>query len=311
MILALSFRAGHWLLALLAVAALLAGYLWVQLRGRRQAAVRFTNLELLASVAPKRPGWRRHVAAALLLASLAAMTLSLARPVRAVQVPRRSTVILVLDVSISMQATDVEPSRFAAAKAAAKDFASSLPSSARLGLVSFAGKAHLDVAPTADHQQVVKALDGLQLEQSTAIGDAVLTSLQAIGRQTPATIVLLSDGTTTVGTPDTVAGAAAAAAKVKVTTIAFGTDEGTVTFRGQTIPVPVGREELAQLAKQTSGRSFEALSASELKQVYDDIRDQVGYRTVHREATTFVLGAALLLGLAAAAAALAWTSRLP
>lgn len=308
---AVGFKAAPWLLVLFAVAALVAGYLWVQLRGRQQAAVRFTNLELLASVAPKRPGWRRHLAAGLLLASLAAMVVALARPTHEVKIPRESTVILALDISISMDATDVEPSRFEAALSAAKAFAEELPSTARLGLVTFAGRARIAVGPTSDHDKVVDALDDLELEQSTAIGEAVLASVQAIGDSTPATIVLLSDGTTTVGTPDAVAAEVAADADVAVDTIAFGTDAGQVTFQGQTIPVPVGREELAQLADATGGKAYEALTGSELEQVYADIRDAVGFRTEAREATTWVLGLALALGLSAAAAALAWTSRLP
>jgi Ca-activated chloride channel family protein len=307
----MSFLAARWLWLLLAVAAVLAGYLWLQLRGRRQAAVRFTNVELLASVAPKRPGWRRHVGAGLLLASLIGMVVALARPTHDVKVPKQSTVVLAIDVSVSMQATDVAPSRFAAAKKAAKQFAESLPSSARLGLVSFAGTAQIKVRPTSDHDAVAKAIDELELAESTAIGDAVLSSLQAIGDATPATIVLLSDGTTTVGTPDDVAAGIAKEAKVAVTTIAFGTDAGEVTYNGETIPVPVGRDELARLAEQTGGRSFEALSAKELAQVYGDIRTAVGFRTKTREATTGVLGIALVLGLAAAAASLRWSSRLP
>lgn len=307
----MTFLAARWLWMLLAVAVVAAGYLWVQRRGRPQAAVRFTNLELLASVAPRRPGWQRHVAAGMLLASLTAMVVALARPTREVQVPKASTVVLAIDVSVSMQATDVAPSRFEAATKAAKEFAGSLPSTARLGLVAFAGTARVVVDPTADHDDVVRAIDALELAESTAIGDAVLASVQAIGDDTPATVVLLSDGTTTVGTPDDVAARIAEEAGVAVTTIAFGTDEGEVTYNGETIAVPVGRDQLARLAERTGGRSFEALTAKELDEVYDGIRLAVGFRSSRQEVTTGVLGFALVLGLAAAAAALRWTNRLP
>ncbi|HEV2768222.1 MAG TPA: VWA domain-containing protein, partial [Acidimicrobiales bacterium] len=147
----MSFLAGHRLLLLAVVAALGAAYVILQVQGRRRYAVRFTNLALLESVAPERPGWRRHVPAALLLAALAGMVVSLARPVRDELVPReRATVVMAIDVSISMQATDVAPSRFVAAKEAAVSFAERLPQPINLGLVAFAGTARVLVPPTTD-----------------------------------------------------------------------------------------------------------------------------------------------------------------
>ena len=316
----MTFLAGRWLFLLLAVAALAAAYVWVQVRGRRQAAVRFTNVALLASVAPDRPGWRRHVGAALLGLSLLAMVVSLARPTHEVRVARRrSVVVMAIDVSVSMKSTDVAPTRLAAAKKAATAFARSMPKTVRLGLVSFAGTATIDVAPTTDHEAVVSAVGALALQERTAIGDAVLTSLAAVrsatagetGAKAPASIALLSDGTTTTGTPDLVAAAAAKRASVPVTTIAFGTATGTVSVGGETVAVPVGVDQLAALAQATGGKAFTAETGSQLEKAYRNIGSAVGYRHERREATTAVLGVAFALAVLAAAASLRWTARLP
>ena len=316
----MSFLASQWLWLLPIVVGLAGSYVWIQVQGRRKAAVRFTNLELLASVAPKRPGWRRHLAAGLLLLAMVAMVGSLARPVRTVEVARRrATIVMAIDVSVSMKATDVAPSRLAAAKAAATDFAESLPSTVRLGLVSFAGTASVLVTPTTDHDAVVQAVNSLQLQEATAIGDAVLTSLDVVkaatagetGTRAPARIVLMSDGHTTVGTPTAEAGVTAEKAKIPVTTIAFGTESATIEYKGDITPVPVDRQELATLADQTGGKAFTAVTGSELKDAYRNISTTVGYVKVKREATTGVLGVAFGLAVLAALASLRWTSRLP
>jgi Ca-activated chloride channel family protein len=282
--------------------------------------VRFTNLALLASVAPDRPGWRRHVGAALLGLALVAMVVSLARPTHEVRVARtRAVVIMAIDVSLSMKSTDVAPTRLAAAQAAASDFARSLPETVRLGLVSFAGTATVEVPATTDHLAVVAAVKGLQLQERTAIGDAVLTSLAAVraatagetGARAPASIALMSDGTTTTGTPDDVAAAAAKQAGVPVTTIAFGTEGGTVQVGGETVAVPVGTAALADLARATGGKAFTAKTGSQLRAAFRNIGGSVGYKHERREATTAFLGAAIVLALLAAAASLRWTARLP
>jgi Ca-activated chloride channel family protein len=218
-----------------------------------------------------------------------------------------------------MQATDVSPSRLAAAKAAATDFARSMPSTVRLGLVSFAGRATVLVPPTLDHAAVVGAIDQLELQEATAIGDAVLTSLDLVhaatagetGARAPARIVLMSDGETTVGESTSDAATVAARAKVPVTTIAFGTATGVVEVQGQLQPVPVNRAELASLASTTHGRAYTAETAGELKDAYRSIRTAVGFVKERRELTTAFLGLAILLLVLAAAASLAWTSRLP
>lgn len=316
----MTFIVANRLLLLLAVAALAAGYLVLQVRGRRRYAVRFTNLALLASVAPKRPGWRRHVPAALLLASLIGMVVSLARPARAVRVPReRATIMLAIDVSISMDATDVRPSRLASAQAAATTFVDLLPRQINLGLVTFAGSAQVLVPPTTDRSLVDGAISRLTLAESTAIGDGVLAALEAVktvpaavdGEPVPAHILLLSDGETQVGTPNQVAAEAAQEAGVPVTTIAFGTPEGTITYLGQVVPVAVNKAELVGLADATGGSSFEAATTEELKTVYRDIGSSIGYQTEQREIGTWFAGAAFALALLAGAASLVWFSRLP
>ena len=310
--------APHWLWLLLLVAALLAAYVWVQVRGRRKAAVRFTNLELLASVAPRRPGWRRHVAAGLLLASLATLPVALARPTRVETVStERSVVVLALDVSLSMQADDVAPTRLEAAQEAATAFIRDLPDGVELGLVAFAGTARVLVPPTDDHEASVAAIERLELAESTALGDAVLAALDAVAGvveadDLPAAIVLMSDGENTVGTtPPEVAAEAATEAGVPVSTIAFGTDAGRVEVQGEVIPVPVNRPQLAELASATGGTAFAAENLDELNDVYADIGSEVASGEERREVTTWFVGLAFVLGAAAAAAALRWTSRLP
>jgi Ca-activated chloride channel family protein len=314
-----------WLL--LAVAAVAVAYVVVQLRGRRRYALRFSNVALLGSVAPRRPGWRRHLPPALLLLSLAAMVLTLARPSRAEQVPvERATVVLAVDVSISMDATDVRPNRLGAAREAARSFAGQLPERFNLGLVSFAGTATVRVAPTTDRRAVTDAIDRLELAEATAIGDAVLASLDAIasmvrredgeaGRaedeRVPASIVLMSDGETTAGTPNRVAAQRARDDGVPVTTIGFGTDDGTITYEGDVVPVPVNEQELAQLAETTGGSAFAAATGEELQSAYDDIGSLIGYETEQREIGRWFVGAALVLSLLGAVTSLRWFARLP
>lgn len=316
----MTFLAGDRLLLLLVVLFVAAAYVVVQVRGRQRYAVRFTNLALLGSIAPKRPGWRRHVPAALLLLSLAGMVFSLARPARAELVPReRATIVLAIDVSISMTATDVRPSRLASAKEAATTFTELLPEPINLGLVAFAGSARVLVPPSTDREPVIEAIEHLELAESTAIGDAVLTSLDAVGtapealdgQPVPAHILLLSDGETQVGTPNELAIEAARQAEVPVTTIAFGTPDGTILYQGQTIPVAVDEEALATLSEATGGTSFEAATTEELTSVYQDIGSSIGYETEQREIGGWFTGAAFLSALLAAGTSLVWFSRLP
>jgi Ca-activated chloride channel family protein len=309
----------RWLLAVLPVLVLAGLYVWRQLR-RRAYAVRFTNVELLRSLAPKGAGWRRHVGASILLVSMLVLATAMARPsVDAKQPLERATVMLAIDVSLSMQSNDVTPTRLAAAQEAAKQFVRQLPDAFNVGLVSFAKSANVLVSPTKEHAEILAAIDGLELAEATATGEAVFTCLDAIksvpadgaSGPPPARIVLLSDGFRTFGRSIEEAGTAAAAARVPVSTIAFGTDTGTVEIQGQQQRVPVDRQSLQQLAQMTKGNFYEAASLPQLKRVYQDMGSSIGYRTKPREVTQWYVGIALLMAMAAAGASLMWTSRLP
>lgn len=308
-----------WLLALLPVILVAGVYVWRQFR-RRQYAMKFTNVDLLRTLAPKGLGWRRHAAAGAFLLSLVALGSAMARPsVDREQPLERATVMLAIDVSLSMEADDVQPNRIEAAQVAAKSFVQELPPTYNLGLVSFAKAANVVVSPTKDRAAVIAAIDGLTLAEATATGEAVFTSLDAIrtvpadGAQgaPPARIVLLSDGYRTSGRSVEDAAAAALAANVPVSTIAFGTDTGVVDIRGQLQRVPVDRLSLQQMAETTKGYFYEAASVSELKQVYQDMGSSIGHRVEAREVTQWYAGVALILGLVAAGMSLLWTSRLP
>jgi Ca-activated chloride channel family protein len=289
-------------------------------RRRKKYVVRFTNLALLAQVAPKHPGWRRHVAAGLFLTMIAIMVVGFAQPASTVKVPRdRATVMVAIDVSLSMEATDVAPSRFEAAKTAAKKFIQDLPGRFNVGVVSFAGNASVIAAPSADRESAIASIDQLQLDRRTAIGEAVFTCLQAVrsfdaqanADPPPSHIVLLSDGDNTTGRSVTEAIDAATAAHIPVSTIAFGTPYGTVTIEGETTPVEVNKQTLRSLAEGTKGKAFEAADGGQLSEVYRNIGSSLGWKTEHRDVSARFIGLALLLSLAAGGASLIWFSRLP
>lgn len=310
-----------WMFALLlVVAALAATYVFMQLR-RQKYAVRFANLDLLSSVAPKRPGWRRHVPAAVVGAGLIFMIVGLAQPVHETPVANESRIVmLAIDVSGSMEATDVTPTRLQAAQTAAEDFVDSLPEGYEVGLVSFSDEATLDVAPTLNHAAVNQAISQLQAQGSTASGDAIIASLQAIkvarnaagvttdGNKSAA-IVMLSDGDQKVGVTLDVASQAAAKMGVPVSTITFGTASGQVTVQGYTIPVPPDPQAMAAVAQATGGKTFDAASASELKQVYQQIQGDVGVTNQTSPLWPWFIAFAFILLVAACAAAFIWTSR--
>lgn len=305
-----------WLWLLVLVVALVAAYLVAQ-RRRSKYAVRFATLPMLEKVAPKRPGWRRHAPAVAFLAALTVLTIAIARPVADIRVPReRATIVVAMDVSNSMAATDVAPNRFEVAQQAAVEFVQELPEKFNVGLVSFARSATVVAPPSTNHQATVDAINGLELTDSTAIGDAVLTSLQAVRTidpedPPPSRIVLLSDGGNTSGSPIDEAADAAVQAGVPVSTIAYGTAEGTVNIEGRDIPVPADTEALQSLAEATSGEAYAAESDEQLRDVYSDLQSSIGWTTEPREITNLVAGIALAAALLAALASLLWFSRLP
>ena len=317
------FSSPLWLLILLAVAAVALAYLLVQLRRRRFVA-RFTNTELLASVVPRRPGWRRHLTFALLLVALTVLSLGVAGPTASVRVPQeKATVMLAIDVSLSMQATDVLPSRLQAAQQAAEEFADLLPKRINLGLVKFGRSGNVLVPPTLDREV------GQARHRRPAAG--------AVHRHRRGRVRL-------PGRPDHLqpdqhrtgreAGAGPDRAAVRrlqhrraqgvrgrrrrprrparpVSTIAFGTDSGTVEVQGT---VQAGarrtRSPCAAWPRPTGGSFHTAASVEELKSVYKDIGSQIGYTTAQRDISWRFMLAGLLLAMAAGATSLLWSGRL-
>ncbi|MGI8679703.1 MAG: VWA domain-containing protein [Jatrophihabitans sp.] len=310
------------LLLLVVVALFAAAYIVLQVR-RKKFVARFSNVELLGSIAPRRPGWRRHLTFAFLLIAMSVLSIGAAKPAKSVKVARENaTVMLAIDVSLSMQATDVLPSRIVVARNAAKSFVGLLPSRINLGLVTFGGAATLNVPPTLNRGVVIKSIqDHTDLRQSTAIGEAIFTSLQAIqvfnsgtankgDKPPPARIVLLSDGTNTYGR--SVASAVAEAKKehIEVSTIAFGRDDGTVTINGQTTPVPADKTTLRDIAGATGGSFHSAYSDEQLRSVYQDIGSQIGYTTKKRDVSYWFLVSGVLVLFAAGGASMLWSGRL-
>ena len=305
-------------------------YLLLQ-RRRMRYAVRFTNLDLLANVVERSPRWRRHVPAALFLFALAALLVGVARPQAVLKTPEeQATVVLAMDVSTSMEATDVEPSRLAAAQRAAETFLDRVPDEMRVGLVTFSSEARVLVPPTSEHAQVEEALGFLVPDGGTAIGDAIAVSVRLKASQggaelaaardeggPPLVVLLLSDGEPSPETLDPVQAAEEAQAQgVKVYTVALGTDEGTVTLddgfgNEEVVPVPPDRETLTQVAEITGGEFFEAPTDEALQSVYESLGSDIGFREKKTDITfAFAAGGALLL-LGGGLLSALWFNRLP
>ena len=314
-------------LFLLVIAGLVGLYVVVQY-ARQKRVLRFANMELLETVAPKRPNRWRHLSAILLIASLVLLTIAMAGPTHDVRIPRnRAVVMLTIDVSQSMRATDVEPSRLAAAQEAAKQFADQLTPGINLGLIAYAGTATVLVSPTTNREATKNAIDKLQLADRTATGEAIFTSLQAIatvgavigGGDTPppARIVLMSDGKETVpSNPDNPKGAFTAARTAKdqgvpISTVSFGTPYGYVEINDQRQPVPVDDEMLKKIADLSGGNAYTASSLQQLKEVFTSLQDQIGYETIKGEASAGWLRLGALVLALAALAALLINRRLP
>lgn len=313
-----------WLLLIVPVVVVL--YLLLQ-RRRKVYAARLASTDLLSSVLPKRSGWRRHATSALLLVALTSMILGIAEPAREMEVERdRAVVMLAIDVSLSMEADDIPPSRLAAAQQAAIEFVEGLPPGLDIGLVSFAETASVRVSPTRDRTQVIRSIQTLELQPATAIGEAIFTSLDALlnaplddtGTIPPSTIVLLSDGTTTAGRQDAEAIEAANEAQISVSTISFGTQDGTILYDDPVTPqveqflieVPVAEENLQTIAEETGGLYFQASSLEELEAVYADIGSAVGSGIEFTEIAEWFAAAAAVLTLIAAGLSLWWFQRL-
>jgi Ca-activated chloride channel homolog len=246
------------------------------------------------------------------------LVVAAARPALATEVPNEPTVVLAFDTSLSMEATDVTPNRMQAAQEAAHRFIEVVPTGVRVGLVAFDETARVIIPPTTSKLVLDRAIDMLTLGQGTAIGEAIYTSLDLLESDVPAdgedaggSIVLMSDGGNTVGRPEEPAAREAERRGVKVSTVAFGSDQGSVTVDFMTVPVPVDREALRTIAETTGGKVFEAASAEEIVSVFEDLGEGVGTRTEPREITDGLALAALVAAVAAAAGSLAWFARIP
>jgi Ca-activated chloride channel family protein len=317
-----SFSAPLVLLGLLLVPVLIVWYVSQQ-RRRVRAAEAFVAPAMTLSVAPRRPGWRRHAPMLVFAIAIAALILAAARPQRTVAVPVDSgAIMLANDISSSMKATDVSPSRLGAAQRAATRFVAKVPAAVEVGLIEFARRPTLLQSPTTDHSLAESAIAQLRPGGGgTAIGDTIDTAVHVLstlpkkdGKRPPSAIVLLSDGTSNVGTGPLAAAQQAKAQHIPIYTIAIGTSNGTIPIkrRGQTVttPVPVSPQQLAQIASQSGGRAFTAADSAKASAVYAHLAAQLGHKNVKHEITASFAGAGLLLLLFGSGMSLRWFARL-
>ncbi len=331
-----------WLLALVPVLILV--YILIQ-RRRQKYALRYSSLTLVKDALGHGPGLRRHIPPALFIFGLAAMIFALARPVATVVLPsQQGTVILTVDVSGSMRADDLKPSRLEAAKAAARTFVEKQPRNVRIGVVSFSDSAAVVQSPTTDREAVLAAINRLNIQRRTAIGSAILTALDAIfeepgttpkpapsprdplalptatptpapvlpGSYTSAIIVLLSDGQSNTGpNPLDVVGQAADRG-VRIYTVGVGNPAGTILrTEGFSIRVRLDEETLKRIAGQTDGQYFKADTETDLHNIYENLSTHLVLKPEQTELTAWFTGFATLVLLVAGALSLLWFHRLP
>jgi Ca-activated chloride channel family protein len=276
----------------------------------------------LAELLPTESKWKRHFSVLASLLSLTFLIMAFARPVAFIDVPReRATVVLTIDVSRSMAAQDVAPDRLTAAKEAAMEFVDMLPQGFNLAVVSFAASTAIVLPPSTDRGAAKRVIAGLELLPSTAIGDAIYTSLDALklappdpdhpDDPAPGAIVLLSDGATNVGKDSATAARASKEKGVPIYTIAYGTANGYVIENGQRAQVPVDHYELSRIAQLSGGKKFSAESKQDLSEVYETIARQIGYVQEASEVTERFAGVALLFAVFAGIGAISMAARWP
>ena len=336
-----------WLLLALPLLVLL--YVWVQ-RRRKKLALRYASLSIVQQALGKGPGWRRHLPPLLLLLALAALILASARPVAVVSLPsNQQTIILAMDVSASMRATDVEPNRLVAAQEAAKTFLKELPRDIKVGIVAFAGSAQVAQGPTLNREDLVSAIDRFQLQRATATGNAIVISLSTLfpkagielqqlslermrggvgrsldqappkqdefvpvppGSYTTGAIVMLTDGQRTTGVDPLDAAKMAADRGVKVYTVGVGTVDGEIIgFEGWSMRVRLDEETLKTIAQKTAAEYFYAGTAHDLKRVYQSLSSRLTLEKKETEVSALFALAGALLALLAGGLSLWWFGR--
>ncbi len=323
----MSFATPLLLLGLLALPALGAWYA-ERRRAGRLAAAAFAAPRMGPSVTPRLPGWRRHAPFAAFAFALALLVIAGARPrVTLTRTVEHLQTILALDMSGSMQARDVTPSRAAAAQHAADIFVGTIPAAVGVGVMQFNQAPEVLAAPTRNHRAAIDALGRLRIGGATAIGSAVDTALallrpsadpagQTAGTKASAAIVLLSDGKSTSGADPLAAARAARRAHIPIFTVAIGTPGGTISVPHRngdgvaTVPVPVESRELAEVAQLSGGRTYTAADAGHLSAIYRQLSARLSHRSERRDLTSYFLGAALGALLLGSALSLAWFGRL-
>ncbi len=318
----MSFAAPLVLLGLIALPAAAALYVNEQ-RRRSRAMSAFVSTALLASVAPRRPGWRRHAPYALLGLGLIALILAAAKPQHAVEQPLKgAAVMLVNDTSASMTSGDVKPSRLGAAKRAATSFLRRVTPATEVGSIAFARHVLLLQSPTTDHALTRAAIASIKPGGGgTAMGNALEQALQSIrsapkvaGKRPPGSVILISDGAANIGVNPVGVAAEAKHRKVKIFTISIGTAHGTAEIPHKhgdvRTAVPVDPTELAQIATASGGRAYRAPDAATVGSIYTELAKVLGHRRAERALTGFFAGAGLVLVALGAALSLLWFARL-
>jgi Ca-activated chloride channel homolog len=309
------------LLALLALP-LLALFYAAEQRNRRAAATAFAAPPVQPSVAPNRPGWRRHAPLLAAALALAVLILAAAKPQRTVAVPvERASIVLATDVSGSMTATDVKPSRLVAAKRAARRFVDQVPARVNIGVIAFNGTPGVLHSPTRDRVAVRAAIESMTPSGATATGEAIAAGTQMLRpggssskRRPPAAILLLSDGTSTRGRDPVEQAQTARRLNVRIYTVTLGTDKGTITVTrqdGSTVrrPVPPDPDSLAEVAQVSRGKAYSAGSTDRLEEIYEKLGSELGHKNEKRQITSVFAGGGLVLLLTGMAMSMRWFGR--
>jgi len=313
----MSFSSPLWLFALLLIPAALSAQRLARRRARR-FAMRFPAVPTVVAALGTRPDWRRHIPVAAMLAAVAALAFALARPHVSTRVPiREASLMLVLDRSGSMDATDVQPSRLDAAERAANTFVNQLPSTARVGVVTFSSAPDEIVGPTGDHVAAHRAIDAQTASGATATGDALSVALNLLHQGSNhgrSAIVLLSDGAANAGQDPISVAQRAAKANISIYTVALGTPSGSLPNPdpfGPPVSVPPDPKLMQQIARTSHGRSFTAQDANGLISIYKGLGTQLGSKSQQQDITVAFAATALALLLVAEVGSLRWSGRLP